>query len=389
MARSPIPQEDDFSSRLRSPAVAARVGLWLGVCFGVAFVTGLYSHYAQAHVWWLPYPTRPVWLYRVTQGLHVLTGTAAIPLLLVKLWTVFPKLFQKIPKGSLRTLALHGLERASIAALVAAAIFELASGLANAAQWYPWSFHFRATHYAVAWIAIGALVVHISVKLPIIRRALGADVEDGSQDRPSTNAVSTGLSRRGLLRTTWVATGVAVLASAGSTVPALRKISVFGVRSGDGPEDVPINKSAKAAGVTVTALDPGFRLTLVYGGRKRTLSRDDLQALTQRSVRLPIACVEGWSANATWRGVRMRDLLDLVQAPTGSDVNVVSLQQNGPYTTTLLQSSFADDPLTLLALQLNGDVLSIDHGYPCRVIAPDRPGVLQTKWVTRLEVMRS
>ena len=38
--RSPIPREDDFRSRLRSPAVAARVGLWLGICFGVAFVTG-------------------------------------------------------------------------------------------------------------------------------------------------------------------------------------------------------------------------------------------------------------------------------------------------------------------------------------------------------------
>ena len=59
-------------------------------------------------------------------------------------------------------------ERASVGVLVAAAVFELATGLANAAQWYPWSFSFRSTHYAVAWIAIGALVVHIAVKLPVI-----------------------------------------------------------------------------------------------------------------------------------------------------------------------------------------------------------------------------
>ena len=155
MRLPPAPHEEDFSSRLRSPAVAARIGVWLAICFGVAFLTGLYSHFAQAHVWWLPYPTRPVWLYRVTQGLHVLSGTAAVPLLLVKLWTVFPKLFQRIPTGSTRALALHTLERGSIAALVAAAIFQLASGLANSAQWYPWAFHFRATHYAVAWLAIG------------------------------------------------------------------------------------------------------------------------------------------------------------------------------------------------------------------------------------------
>ncbi len=43
-ARTTVPQENDFTSRLRSPAVAARVGLWLGICFGVTFLTGLLSH---------------------------------------------------------------------------------------------------------------------------------------------------------------------------------------------------------------------------------------------------------------------------------------------------------------------------------------------------------
>ncbi|MET0767323.1 MAG: molybdopterin-dependent oxidoreductase [Aeromicrobium sp.] len=42
----------------------------------------------------------------------------------------------------------------------------------------------------------------------------------------------------------------------------------------------------------------------------------------------------------------------------------------------------------MLALQLNGETLSLDHGYPCRLIAPNRPGVFQTKWVRRLEVTR-
>ena len=42
---------------------------------------------------------------------------------------------------------------------------------------------------------------------------------------------------------------------------------------------------------------------------------------------------------------------------------------------------------TLLALGLDGESLSIDHGYPARIIAPNRPGVLQTKWVDRIEVI--
>ncbi len=85
--------------------------------------------------------------------------------------------------------------------------------------------------------------------------------------------------------------------------------------------------------------------------------------------------------------MRVRDLLDLVGAPAGSDVRVESLQQRGPFRVTTLPGNFADDPLTLLATGLDGEPLALDHGYPCRLIAPNRPGVLQTKWVTRLEVV--
>ncbi len=378
------PTENYFTSRLRSPAVAARIGLWLGICFGLAFFTGLVSHAAQSHTQWLPFPTSPSWGYRVTQGLHVLSGTAAVPLLLVKLWTVFPKLFQRVPRHGLRRLAVHGLERASIGVLVATAVFLLASGLANSAQWYPWSFHFRATHYAIGWVAVGALLVHVAVKLPVIRKALAGDLDDSSQDRAS--AIRQGsLSRRGLLRTTWLAAGVAVLASAGSTVPLLRRVSVFGVRSGGGPGGLPVNKSAHAADVIAAALDPGFELVVANGSRTVSLSRAQLAAMPQVTASLPIACVEGWSAGATWTGVPVRDLLDLVGAPEGADVTVHSLQPRGAYRTTLLPANFARDRRTLLALSLGDEALSLDHGYPCRLIAPNRPGVLQTKWVARLE----
>jgi hypothetical protein len=379
-----IPAETDFRSRLRSAAVTARVGTWLGICFGICFVTGLISHYAQGVSQPIPFPTSPSWGYRVTQGLHVVTGTAAVPLLLVKLWTVYPRLFIRPPRGA-RKLLLEALERGSIAVLVAGAVFQLASGLANSAQWYPWSFSFRTTHYAIAWITIGALVVHIAVKLPVIRGALTADVEDTSYDRPTATEPGA-LSRRGLLRTTWLAAGVAVLATAGSTVPLLRRISVLGVRSGDGPAGIPINKSAAAAKVAPAATSSAYRLTVAYGDREVSLTRQHLLAMEQTTHDLPIACVEGWSAGGTWTGVRVRDLLDLVDAPAGRDVHVVSLQQSGPYKRTVLQGNFADDHRTLLALALHGEPLALDHGYPARLIAPDRPGVLQTKWVTRLEV---
>jgi hypothetical protein len=381
------PQESDFRSHLRSPAVAARVGRVLGICFGIAFVTGLVSHWAQDPHPWFFVPTEPSWGYRVTQGLHVISGTAAIPLLLVKLWTVFPKLFAGLPSFRRpRQLLLTGLERGSIAVLVASAIFMLASGLLNTTQWYPWSFHFRATHYAVGWVAIGSLIVHIAVKLPVIRTALGEDIESRSQDRPSAEPQSSGLTRRGLVRTAFLASGVAVLASAGSTIPLLRKVSVFGVRSGDGPLGIPINKSARAAKVTALATSASYALELVNGDRTLKLTAEQLTSLPGHTAELPIACVEGWSASGTWTGVRISDLMAMVGAARGSNVTVTSLQPDGPYRVTLLPHTYVDADDTLLATHLDGQRLSIDHGFPCRVIAPNRPGVLQTKWVSRLEV---
>ncbi len=376
-----------FTSRLRSPAVAARVGLWLGVSFGLCFVTGLISHYAQLPSRPIPFPTNPSWGYRLTQGLHVTSGVAAIPLLLVKLWSVLPNLFEGLPLRDPRRLLLSGLERGSIAVLVAASIFQLATGLLNAAQWYPWTtFSFRSAHYAIAWVAIGALVVHIAVKLPLIRDVLSSDIDATTHDRPTATRAGA-LSRRGLVRTTFAAVAVATLATAGSTVPWLRRISVFAVRTGEGPGGVPINKSARAARVEESAMSPDWRLdVLVDGAVAGTLSYDDLRAMPQHTVDLPIACVEGWSAQGTWSGVRLADVLRGVDAPEGGDVEVTSLQESGPYRRTTLPANFAADDRTLLALDLSGEPLALDHGFPCRLIAPNRPGVLQTKWVSRLEV---
>lgn len=383
--KPPIPTPELFTSRLRSPYVAARVGVWLGICFAICFVTGLISHYAQEVNQPIPFPTDPAWGYRLNQGLHVASGVAAIPLLLIKLWTVYPRLFEGFPLGDVRRMVVVGLERASIAVLVAAGIFELVTGLLNSTQWYPWSFSFRSTHYALAWIAIGALLVHIAVKLPIIRDALLGDVDDDEHDRPT--AVKEGaLSRRGLLRTTWLSAGVAVLATAGATVPWLRQVSVLGVRSGEGPQGIPINRSARAARVSDDMVGADFRLTVASGDVEMALTREDLLGMPQRTETLPIACVEGWSASAEWTGVRMSDLIALVGAQAESDVVVRSLQSRGAFSVTSLQANFAADDRTLLALQLNGMDLNLDHGFPCRLIAPNRPGVLQTKWVTRLEV---
>jgi DMSO/TMAO reductase YedYZ molybdopterin-dependent catalytic subunit len=134
------------------------------------------------------------------------------------------------------------------------------------------------------------------------------------------------------------------------------------------------------------ATDPGFALTLVGRGTQRRLTRAELASMPQTIAILPIACVEGWSASGTWSGVRVADLMALVDAPRRSAVLVESLQRGGASSRSRLPGNVAADPQALLALTLDGEPLSPDHGYPCRIIAPNRPGALQTKWVSRLEV---
>ncbi len=364
------------SDTLRGTAITARVGLALGVAVAVCFLTGLISHLIQHPQPWFWWPTRPVWLYRLTQGLHVVSGIAAVPLLVVKLWSVWPKLFERPLLGG----PVRALERLSILVLVASMIFQLSTGLLNTAQWYAFGFFFTTAHYAVAYIAIGAVVVHIGVKLPVIRRALGEPLDEPGTHNP-------GPTRRTVVIGTWLAVAAATVVTAGQTVPLLRRLSVLAPRSGQGPQGVPVNRSAAAAGVIRAAQSPGYRLTVVNGTRSREFSIAELAALPQSTHRLPIACVEGWSVDAEWTGVVLAQLLAEVGASPDSDVRMISLEGPGPYSRTVLPARHTRDDKTLIAMQLGGETLNLDHGYPCRLIAPTRPGVLQTKWLTRIEVV--
>ncbi|MFI1397894.1 molybdopterin-dependent oxidoreductase [Streptomyces sp. NPDC020681] len=368
-----------FSGRLHDARTATSIGRLLGVCVLVCFVTGVISHYLQHPPGWLAndLPSRPSWGYRLTQGLHVTTGIAAIPLLFAKLWTVYPRLFEWPPLRSVR----HALERLSVAVLVAAAVFELFAGLLNTVQWYPWPFSFVPVHYAVAWVFVGALALHIAVKAPEIQ-AHWRKTSPGTLALPDAD----GPDRRSFLQGVTAAVGAVTLTTVGQSFTPLGRFDLLAPRHPDhGTQGLPVNRTAAVAGVTNVSVQD-WRLT-VTGPRPYELTLDDLRAMRQYESVLPIACVEGWSKSAHWRGVRIRDLLDRAGAPPEAMLRVVSMENRGSYRITELAHTYARDELTLLALRLNREVLSPDHGFPARIIAPNRPGVLQTKWVHRLEVL--
>ncbi|WP_432063260.1 molybdopterin-dependent oxidoreductase [Streptomyces sp. S1] len=369
-----------FNGRLHDARTATTVGRWLGAAFGVCLLTGLVSHYLQHPPGRLAdhLPARPVWGYRLTQGLHVASGIAALVLLPVKLWAVYPRLFAWPPVRSVR----HALERLSIAVLVATAVFQVVTGLLNIVEWYPWSFSFVPVHFAVAWVVAGSILLHVAVKAPEIA-AHWSRRSAGTRALPAEDVTD----RRSLLLAVGGAVGVVTLTTVGQSVTPLKAFDLLAPRSPDhGPQGLPVNRTAAAAGIAADGLGR-WRLDVV-GPLPYVLGLDELRAMPSVRARLPIACVEGWSVDAEWEGVRVRDLLERAGGRPGRDaLRVTSLEARGAYRVMEMGAEYADDPLTLLALALNGQRLSLDHGFPARIIAPNRPGVLQTKWVHRLEVL--
>lgn len=196
-------------------------------------------------------------------------------------------------------------------------------------------------------------------------------------------------TRRGFLIGIGTAAAALVALTAGQSFGVLSALNVFGPRRQDaGPQSLPVNRTADQAKVAARALDPSWRLAVIDGAASREYTREQLLGLAQTDAELPIACVEGWSTDASWRGVRLRDLLASMGAPPDAAVRIMSLEPEGHYRVTTMGPEFAHDPRTLVALEVNGEPLDLDHGYPARIIAPGRPGVLQTKWLSTIEVLR-
>jgi DMSO/TMAO reductase YedYZ molybdopterin-dependent catalytic subunit len=411
-ARPPLPR---WRSPLRGPWLTSVMGVVLLVGLALVIVTGLLSYIAygpqlgqaippDVGALRLPifdWPTRPSWLYRLTQGVHVGLGMVLVPVVLAKLWSVLPKLFAWPPVRSIAKV----LERLSLLLLVGSILFEIVTGLLNIQYDYVFGFSFYAAHYTGAWIFIGAFVAHVALKLPRAVRTLRSrsvrtelrtplaatlpEDDDGSGLVAEHPARPT-MSRRGALAL--VGGGALLVAglSVGQTVGGLLRPTALLLPRGrttaaadGGPNDFPVNRTFVSSGIDVTSTGDGWRVELA-GAHPRQLDGTALAALPQHTAQLPIACVEGWSTVQTWSGVRLRDLAALAGVPEPASALVSSLEE-GPFARAALTSGQVLDPDSLLALRVNGAELGLDHGYPARVIVPALPGVHCTKWVRSIE----
>ena len=419
LRRPPGPFRPEFwRSPLRGPWLTSVLGSLLLAGLVLVVATGFASHAAYAPELGrngivdpsrdLPltfdWPTSPVWLYAATQGLHVILGIALVPLMLAKLWSVFPRLFAWPPVRS----PAQAVERASLALLVGGVAFQFVTGIVNAQVYYPFRFNFVVAHYYGAVVFTAALLAHVAVKLPTVRRAyrergvLAPLREDLAHTRPEPSDPDGGLapvapaeptlSRRGLLAFAAGGSGLLLVTTAGQAIGGpLRKLALLsprGTQPGRGPNGFQVNKTARAAGIRPERTGAGWRLEVAGGASPLALSRADLLALPQRTESLPIACVEGWSTTQSWTGVQLAELARMIGAE-GRPLRVESLQPRGVLREATLTADQVTDERSLLALRVNGVDLSLDHGFPARVVVPALPGVHCTKWVARMTFVAS
>ena len=331
----------------------------------------------------------------------MISGLAAMPILLAKLWSVMPKLFEWPPVRG----AAHALERLSLALLVGGSVFVFGTGLLNIQVFYPWPFRFLTAHYYGAFVFLAAFGLHIFLKIPValrtfrergvlrpLRPGLADTVAEPYEEghvAPLEPARPT-ISRRALLGTVGAASlGAAFMAVAQSVGGPLRQLGLLTPRStqlNHGPNGFQINKTAAAVGIGPEQTGAAWRLQLEGAGQARALPRaaaGDAPAQLRPADRLRRRLVDDAALD---RGAAARPGRRWRGSTGDAEVLVESLQKGGALREVTLSSGQVAAENSLLALKVNGDDLSLDHGFPARVIVPGAPGVHQTKWVGDDEV---
>jgi DMSO/TMAO reductase YedYZ molybdopterin-dependent catalytic subunit len=119
---------------------------------------------------------------------------------------------------------------------------------------------------------------------------------------------------------------------------------------------------------------------------------DQLAAMPMMETYLTLQCVSNevggnLVGNASWRGVRLADLL----APAGIHANadqIIGKSVDG-FTAGFPTAAAFDGRHALVAIGMNGDLLPLNHGFPARLVVAGLYGyVSATKWLAEIQLTR-
>lgn len=114
-----------------------------------------------------------------------------------------------------------------------------------------------------------------------------------------------------------------------------------------------------------------------------TLDWNRFIALPQVRRQSDMHCVTRWSQlDMDWQGVAARDLVAL--AGPLETAQFATIHGHDGYTTNLPLEALLDDDV-LIAHSVFGEPLSIDHGWPARMVVPQRYAWKGAKWISAIE----
>lgn len=114
------------------------------------------------------------------------------------------------------------------------------------------------------------------------------------------------------------------------------------------------------------------------------LSWEEFTALPRHSTTQDIHCVTRWSRfDASFAGVHWRTLAERAR-PTAAARFVVAHAEQG--FTTNVPLSYLENDDALLALEADGEPLTVDHGWPLRLVIPGKYFWKSAKWLRGLEL---
>lgn len=113
---------------------------------------------------------------------------------------------------------------------------------------------------------------------------------------------------------------------------------------------------------------------------------EEIIGLPQTSKVIELNCVEGWSFNAKWTGVRIAEIFE--ETGVMENATTVIFYSTDGYSTSLDKDYLLENDI-ILAYKLNDVTLPSDRGFPLQLVAEDKYGYKWAKWIVRIELSDS
>ena len=118
----------------------------------------------------------------------------------------------------------------------------------------------------------------------------------------------------------------------------------------------------------------------------RNFTYEEITGLPQTSKVIELNCVEGWSFNAKWTGVRIAEIFE--EAEVVENATTVIFYSADGYSTSLDRDYLLENDI-ILAYRLNDVTLPPERGFPLQLVAEDKYGYKWAKWIVRIELRNS